>query len=250
MRDTGRVMAEVLVVQHVEPEAPYAIGSACRDAGLAVRIVRTHCDDPVPTAIAGFDGLVVMGGPMSATSDEGYATRLAEIGLVTEALEAAVPVLGVCLGAQLLAHAGGGRVRRGHGPEIGWAPIRFGPAAADDPLFAAAPETLRVLHWHGDTFELPPGATPLAGSDPYPHQAFRIGDAAWGLQFHLEVTETAVRHFTATFAEEAALAPGGAARIVADTPDALAALAPHRREILRRFAALVAARAGDDTGEL
>ncbi|WP_406129726.1 gamma-glutamyl-gamma-aminobutyrate hydrolase family protein [Streptomyces canus] len=162
------------------------------------------------------------------------------------ALEAEVPVLAVCLGAQLLAAAAGGRSRPGSGPQIGWDEVRATSAAHADPLFAGIPEHLPVLHWHGDTMDLPAGATLLASCDRYPVQAFRVGGSAWGLQFHLEVDKAAVDAFAAAFPGEAApgrtrLLPvtwdGATARPVgghrpaflhgAALADALAAIPPH-----------------------
>ena len=186
-------MPSCLVVQHVEPEGPYAIGDALAAAGVDVVRCRTYASEPVPGRASDFDGLVVMGGPMSAVSDVGFPTRRQEIALVADALDVALPTLGVCLGSQLLAVAAGGRVMAGRdGLEVGWARVRVDAAAADDPLFSTVPTELTVLHWHGDTYELPSGAVPLASSASYAQQAFRVGDRAWGLQFHVEVDQIAV----------------------------------------------------------
>jgi GMP synthase-like glutamine amidotransferase len=163
--------------------------------------------------------------------------------LLADALRAGIPTLGVCLGAQLLAVAGGGAVRGNtHGPKIGWAPIALAPACGDDRLLAGLPSTLTVLHWHGESFEVPPGAVPLISGTTYPNQAFRIGDVAWGVQFHLEVTPEAVEGFLHAFAADAAGVPGGAEAVRAATPAALAALAPAQDLVCTRFAGLVAAR--------
>ncbi|QIY76623.2 methyltransferase domain-containing protein [Streptomyces sp. RLB1-33] len=118
---------------------------------------------------------------------------------------------------------------------MGWAPVRMASAAAGDPLFAGVPERLRVLHWHGDTMDLPAGAVALASCDRNLLQAFRAGAAAWGLQFHLEVDA-----FATAFPDDADAAPG----LREDALEELAALTPHRDRVLGRFAALVAARAG------
>jgi GMP synthase-like glutamine amidotransferase len=229
-----------LVVQHVEPEGPYAIGDALRAAGTTVDLRRVFAGDPVPDDAAGIDGLVVMGGPMSATSDEGFASRGAEISLLADAVAREVPSLGVCLGAQLLAHAAGGSVFAGTaGAEIGWGDVELRDGAGDDPLLGGLPPRLTVLHWHGDTFALPAGAVHLASNDRYPNQAFRVGPAAWGLQFHVEVDGQAVAAFLAAFGDEAAAAGSDPEAIGAATPAALEALGRWRDAIAGRFAELV-----------
>jgi GMP synthase-like glutamine amidotransferase len=231
-----------LVVQHVEPESAFALADALDAEGVDLDVRRIFDGDPVPAVAAGLDGLVVMGGPMSATSDAGFPTRSREISLLADAVRAGIPTLGVCLGAQLLALASGGSVSAGaQGPEIGWAPVTLTPARQADPLFAGFPEAITVLHWHGDTFGLPGGATRLATNTTYANQAFRLGTASWGLQFHLEVTQTAVEGFLHAFGADAEHLPGGAAVIRSATPSSLERLAPVRDEVCRRFAGLVAA---------
>lgn len=236
-------MPACLIVQHIEPERSYAIGNTLVAAGIEIVECRTYAADPLPRRIEDFDGLVVMGGPMSAMSDEGFETRHNEMNLLAEAVALAVPTLGMCLGAQLLAAACGGRVVAGEaGPEIGWAPVRFSDAAATDPLLSALPAQLSVLHWHGDTYELPPGGVHVASSALYRQQAFRIGNSAWGLQFHIEVDEAAVGAFLDAFGDDALNAGSSLEAIRAATPGAVRALLPYRDEVLKRFAALVTAR--------
>jgi GMP synthase-like glutamine amidotransferase len=232
-------MASCLVLQHLEPEGPYVIAQALETAGVAVDVRAMHTGALLPPDLADVDALVVMGGPMSAVSDDGFAGRRAELGLLADGLRRGLPILGVCLGAQLLALAGGGSVYPGAaGPEIGWAPVELTAAAGDDPLLAGLPAALTVLHWHGDTFDPPPGATALASGARYRHQAFRIGARAWGLQFHLEVDRPAVTAFLDAFGAEARAAGAAPESIAAESE---AALEPHRTRALNRFAALVAA---------
>jgi GMP synthase-like glutamine amidotransferase len=236
-------MSNCLVVQHVAPESAFALHEALLAAGVHVDTRRVFAGDDVPSDASGLDGVIVMGGPMSATTNEGFPTRDAEVALLADALGTGIPTLGICLGAQLLAAAAGSAVYANpHGPEIGWAPVYLAPECRDDRLLADLPATLTVLHWHGETLDVPPGATLLISSDAYPNQAFRIGDMAWGVQFHLEVTAPAVAGFVDAFPEEAAGDPGGAEAIVAATPDALAGLGASRDLVCRRFADLVAAR--------
>jgi GMP synthase-like glutamine amidotransferase len=236
----GQATPTCLVVQHLPPEGPYLVATALNDAGVVVEVCETFANGQLPASLDGYSGIVVMGGPMSAASDEGFPTRTAEIDLLGDALERGLPALGVCLGAQLLAAAAGAKVYPGSdGPEIGWGPVFLAKEAGTDLLFKDLPPELSVLHWHGDTFDLPPGATHLATSRAYPNQAFRSGPRAWGLQFHLEVDATAVDAFLAAFGDEAANCGVPPHEIAAQTAAAVAALAPARRLLLGRFAALV-----------
>ncbi|MFF7469185.1 methyltransferase domain-containing protein [Streptomyces sp. NPDC008092] len=228
----------IQIVEHAPGEGPYAIGTAIEAAGLPVRVCRTWAGDRVPDTVDDLVGLVVLGGPTAAYAD--FPGRTAELALLRAALAAEVPVLGVCLGAQLLAVAAGGTARPGTGAQVGWDAVRMTGAAHDDLLFAAVPERLRVLHWHADTMNLPAGATLLASCGRYPVQAFRVGGSAWGMQFHLEVDEAAVGVFAGAYPAEAALAPG----LVESAPAELAALARHRDGVFKRFAAFAAERAG------
>lgn len=236
-------MASTLVLQHVEAEGPARISDFLVAAGSEVIVHRTDQDPEVP-ALDGFDGLVVMGGPMDAHRDDGFPTRRDELRLIGTALDRRVPVLGVCLGAQLLAIAGGAAAFPGvAGPEIGWAPVTFTADATTDRLLGpvAALGGAEVLHWHGDTFSLPPDAVRLASSDRYENQAFRLGPCAWGVQFHLEVDEQAVATFVAAFATDVEQAPGGAARILEQSADCIEALVPVTDAVLSGFAAVVTA---------
>ncbi len=231
-----------MVIQHLAPEGPARIAAALARAGVDIEIVRVDLGHPVPGELDHAAGLVVMGGPMSARSDDGFPTRRAELALLGRAVDAGIPVLGVCLGAQLLAGAAGGSVRAGHGPEIGWGRVDLTAAAGDDPLFAGLSHEIDVLHWHGETYDLPPGAVRLARSAAYEEQAFRVGPCVWVLQFHLEVDRGEVDVFVEAFPGDVAHAAGGAGAVRATTDDALGRLRPHRDVLLRRFAELVAAR--------
>ena len=242
MNGAPRMNRTCLVVQHLEVEGPFEIAEAIRSAGVDTQWARVYAGDLVPPDSSGLDALVVMGGPMSARSDEGFASRRAEIRLLRDAVERGIPVLGVCLGAQLLAAAAGGEVLSGPaGPEIGWGFVALTEHAKQDALLAGLPEQIPVLHWHSETFEIPPSGVRLAGSSKYPNQAFRVGECAWGLQFHLEVDATAVASFTVAFDGEALDAGCDPAVIRNETASVLDALTPHRDLLLARFAALAAA---------
>jgi GMP synthase-like glutamine amidotransferase len=131
-------------------------------------------------------GFISMGGPMSANDDLPYIHR--ELRFLEQAVAAGKPILGVCLGAQMIAKALGSKVYRNRAKEIGWEQIHWTEAAGQDPVFSGLTEPETVLHWHGETFDLPQRAVWLAWSDACRNQAFRIGPSVYGLQFHLEVT--------------------------------------------------------------
>jgi len=154
------------------------------------RLVRTFAGERVPGEA---DALVVLGGGMGVYEQDRLPHLRDEIGLLRRCVDERRPVLGICLGSQLLAAALGGEVARAAAPEIGFYRVRLGPAARDDALFAGLEESFVAFHWHSDAFTLPAGAVPLAGSTMTPLQAFRFGERAWGIQFHLEMDEQLLR---------------------------------------------------------
>jgi GMP synthase (glutamine-hydrolysing) len=183
----------VRVIQHETGEGPGLIEEALALEGVACDVVRVDLGQPVPAALGDAVGLVVLGGGMGVNEAGQRPHLVEERDLVKAALGAGVPVLGTCLGSQILAWALGASVRAAPAKEIGWFEVTPGPAAATDPLFAPLPERFTTFHWHGDVFELPSGAVSLASSERTAHQAFRHGDRAYGLLFHLEVTPVHVR---------------------------------------------------------
>lgn len=236
-------MRAVTVLQHVAVEGPGTIADALRAHGLAERRVRVHEGDPVPGSAADMAGLVVMGGPMGVADAPRLPYLRDELRLLGAALRAEVPVLGVCLGSQLLAAALGAVVAPGPAKEIGWFPVSRTPAAAADALFAGAPDRFTAFHWHGDVFALPAGATSLAASEQTACQAFRWGRAAWGLLFHLEVDAAAVGRMVGAFPDELAAAGGDPDAVLAAAERHLPPLAAVGRDVFGRWAALARQRA-------
>jgi GMP synthase-like glutamine amidotransferase len=178
-------MAEILVLQHADWELPGAFGDIVAERGMRSRVVRPDRGEPMPE-LREVAAIVAMGGPMSVNDDLPWLRT--EKRFVGDAVSAGLPYFGTCLGAQVLAAAHGARVYRGPRPEYGMHTVTLTPAASREPLFAGLPADIEVFQWHGETFDLPTGAVRLAGTGDYPNQAFMIGRAAYGLQFHLEVT--------------------------------------------------------------
>jgi GMP synthase-like glutamine amidotransferase len=186
------VDATGLVIENDPTDDARRLGDWLTAAGLDLQVVRAHAGEPIPDELDGFAALVVLGGEQDAFDDPASVPNVAWFpkleSLLRKAVRHRVPTLAICLGAQLLAQAHGGQVQRGAGgPEIGPKLVARRDAADRDPLFASVPMLPDVLQWHRDEVaELPHGAVLLAASTDYPHQAFRVGDCAWGLQFHIE----------------------------------------------------------------
>jgi GMP synthase (glutamine-hydrolysing) len=178
-----------LVLRHTPLEGLGLLANALRELGVHHRYLDLARGEPAPRDLRGVGGLVVLGGPMAVYEMERYPFLATEGMLVERALAAGRPILGICLGAQLIAHVLGARVYRGERREVGWAPVTLTADGRDDSLFAGGDPTLTVFHMHGDTYELPADARNLATSKVYEQQAFRWGDLVYGLQFHLEFTE-------------------------------------------------------------
>jgi GMP synthase-like glutamine amidotransferase len=185
--------------QHVPFEGLGLIEGWLLARGHSLSCTRFYAGE-APPAAGEFDWLVVMGGPMNVYQYREHPWLGPEKRIIGEAVAAGKRVLGLCLGAQLIADALGGKVYQNGEREIGWFPVRAVPAGAASP-FLLPPET-SVFHWHGDTFSLPPGSTWLAESDGCAHQAFAVGSLVLGLQFHLEMTSVEISRILLACADQ------------------------------------------------
>ncbi len=230
----------VCAIQHVPCETLGLIAGALKRQGLAVKLVRPFRGERIPRSLRACAGLVVMGGPMGVYEQERHPFLADEIRLLQRAVREGVPVLGVCLGSQLLAAALGAPVAPGRRKEIGWHGVTLTNAASEDPLWRGIERRFVGYHWHGDVFELPRGAVSLARSGLTKHQAFRFGESAYGILFHLEVGAKMIGQMTKMFRAE--LVQAGVAE--ADIRGAAIEHLPRLREIgatvFRRWAELVA----------
>jgi GMP synthase (glutamine-hydrolysing) len=234
--------ARLLVVVPSETDPPGRLGEWLRAAGLEVDERHLGTGDVLPADLSGHDGLVVLGGPQSALDTPEVSPELVEVRvLLRQAAEADLPTLAICLGAQLLADATGGRVRRGaDGPEIGATLVAKRDAADADPVFGPVPLSPDVVQWHHDEIsQLPDGATLLASSPRYAHQAYRVGRHVYALQFHIETTPETVCAWAASDPDGIAATPFDAETVCARATAAHPDIAEVWEPFAGRFAELV-----------
>lgn len=211
-----------MVFQHVAHEPLGTLDPMLKAAGFRIRYVNFGRDTEQVPSLEGYNGLIVLGGPMGVYEADRFPHLLAEQRALESALKREIPVLGICLGAQLLAATLGASVSKGPSAEFGWYDVRPTAAAAQDPLFEAWSPNERIFQLHQDTFEIPKGATHLAASDLYEGQAFRFGKNAYGLQFHLEVDEPMIRRWMTIPSNSGFLRDFDAQTVLAETQTRIA----------------------------
>nr|WP_180218773.1 type 1 glutamine amidotransferase [Streptomyces albus] len=226
-----------MVVQNTARGGPGRFGGWLEEAGVAVDVVRAYEPDPLPARLT-HQAVVVLGGGFMPDDDERAPWLAPTRELVAQALGEDKPVFGICLGGQLLAHVAGGEVTAGHGtPELGSTPVTVREEAADDPLFGPLPGRVTAIERHVDAItRLPPGAVWLAESERCRYQAFRVGERAWGVQFHPETAPERLRDWDPVRLAEHGLDPAGLYRRA--SRDARSAT-PVWRGLAHRFAASV-----------
>lgn len=180
---------QALAIRHVAFEDAGSFAAVLEQRGYTLRYLEAGYDDLSGLDARAADLVLILGGPIGAYEEDSYPFLRDELDFIARRLAAQQPIVGICLGAQLMARALGAPVFPGrNGKEIGWAPLQLTAAGQASALRHLAAELTPVLHWHGDTFDIPAGAERLAGSSQYPNQAFAIGNHALALQFHPEVT--------------------------------------------------------------
>lgn len=228
----------VLVLQHIACEPPGVYEDVLRDRDCTVHRVELDEGELLPDWRE-FDAVVAMGGPMSVNDDAELPWLTAEKRAIGDAVRSGLPFFGACLGVQLLATSLGARVYPGPSPEVGILPVTLTDAARDDPVFQGLPAEFLTLQWHGDTFDLPDGAVALAESPEYANQAFRWGERAYGVQFHLEVDSELAHEWAGvpSYAEylDRVLGPGSLPRLIDELEASAADMGARARAMFGRW---------------
>ncbi len=188
-------MPKLLVFQHVAHEILGTLDPLLRDSGFRIKYVNFERHPDFEPGLDGYDGLIILGGPMNVDEVGTYPNLSREVESIRSAIGSGMPVLGICLGSQLIAKALGAKVYKNKEKEIGWYDLSPNEAGRRDPLLSHFSGTEKIFQWHGDTFDIPQGAELLASSPLCENQAFRYGDNVYGLQFHLEVDEPMVERW-------------------------------------------------------
>ena len=196
---------KVLVFQHVPYEPLGTLDPLLKEAGFRLRYVNFGREPRQRPALDRYEALIVLGGPMNSDQIDTYPNLITEVEIIRAAVNRGMSVLGICLGAQLLAKALGGSVSRNAVREIGWYDVDVTPAGRRDPVLSAFAPQQEVFQWHEDGISLPPGAELLASSPVSPVQAFRFGAHAYGFQFHLEANQPLIERWLAVPAHQASL---------------------------------------------
>lgn len=199
-------MTRLHVLQHVPFEDAANIGVWAREQGWTVASTRLYRDETLPPPET-IDWLAIMGGPMNIYEHERYPWLVTEKAWIKQVIEAGKTVIGVCLGAQLIADVLGGEVTRNTHTEIGWFPVTKTEAGRADLRLAGLPETFETFHWHGDSFSIPPGAVHLAASEACPNQIFRYGERVLGMQCHLDYSAASLQAMVEHCSDELIDAP-------------------------------------------
>jgi GMP synthase (glutamine-hydrolysing) len=196
---------KVLVFQHVPYEPLGTLDPLLKEAGFRLRYVNFGREPRQRPVLDGYEALIVLGGPMNSDQIDTYPNLITEVEIIREAVSRDLSVLGICLGAQLLAKALGGSVSRNEVREIGWYDVDITAAGRRDPVLSAFAPRQEVFQWHEDGISLPPGAELLASSPASPVQAFRFGEHAYGFQFHLEANLPLIERWLGVPAHQASL---------------------------------------------
>jgi len=192
----GQEKRVILYVKHVATEGPETLGDFFVRQGLPSRTIDLWRGDPLPEDLSSYQAVIVLGGPMNVYEEDKYPFLRKENQFIQRIVAEGVPYLGLCLGAQLLAKASGAQVVKSPEKEVGFSDIQLTSSGKKDFLFQGVRNTIRVFQWHEDMFLIPSGSENLASSPACPYQAFRVGKSAYGLQFHVEISDKTIQEWT------------------------------------------------------
>lgn len=195
---------KILVLMHVPSEGPGTLGDYLLSRGAQLETRRLHAGDPLPADASAFAAIVSMGGPMNVYEENRYPFLKEETTFLERAFPRNVPIIGICLGAQMIAKACGAVIGKAPVKEVGWREVRLTDAGRVDPLFSGVPERLEVFQWHEDAFDIPADGELLVTAAACPHQAFRFRNA-YGLQFHVEATRDMLKEWFSDSADQKAM---------------------------------------------
>jgi len=191
----------ILIIKHIDIEGPGTLGDFLKAQGEPFCIIELGAGEKLPADPQAFKAVVVLGGPMNVDEEERFPFLKQENDFIQKVLKAGIPYLGICLGSQLLAKAAEARVVKSPVKEIGWYQVKLTTEGKKDPLFAGFREAGPVYQWHGDMFQIPVHGRLLASAQGCPHQALKVGKNAYGLQFHVEVTDKSIKEWCDEYCE-------------------------------------------------
>lgn len=190
----------ILIIKHIDIEGPGTLGEFLDKEKIPYCIIDLNSAEDLPSTMEGIHGVVVLGGPMNVDEETKYPWLIKENIFIQDIIAQSIPFLGICLGSQLLAKAAGAKVVKSPVKEIGWYNVTLTPEGRKDPLFQGFSEDDMIYHWHGDMFEIPSQGTLLATAQECPHQALKVGNNAYGLQFHIEITDKSIQEWCDEYA--------------------------------------------------
>jgi len=185
----------ILIIKHIDIEGPGTLGDFLKSQGEPFQIIELGAGEALPVSVSILKAVIVLGGPMNVDEEDRFKFLKPENEFIKKILKANIPYLGICLGSQLLAKAAGAKVIKSPVKEIGWYQIELTTEGRKDPLFNGFRESDPIYHWHGDMFQIPSNGRLLAQAQGCPHQALRVGRNAYGLQFHVEVTDKSIKEW-------------------------------------------------------
>ena len=235
----ANLVLRVLALQHADPEHLGLIADAVREIGGTLETVRGDLGQGVPSSLDGYSGLIIMGGPQSVYEEDKFPYLHNEKALARQAIDNNIPLIGVCLGSQIIADVLGSDVHPSGGVEIGWKDVTRSPEIANDPVLAPLPQMFTPLHWHGAVYDLPDGATSIGSSEMTPVQGFTYGETTYALLFHLEMIEQQITEMATLFPEDVRRGGLEPEELLSRTPAHAAALKPIASEIFDRWAKLL-----------